>query len=84
MAIVQSDTRHRIDEAVDQVERAIRTARKRAQDLDYLRHEFVHRVRQSPVAAISIAFGAGMLIGVVAGAAAGRRRASGAPGATAA
>lgn len=75
MATAQSETRQRIGEAVDQVERVIKTARKRAEDLDDLRYEFVHRVRRSPIAAVSLAFGAGVLIGVVAGVASKRRRA---------
>ena len=84
MAIVNTETKHRIDEAVDQVEHVIKTARKRAQDLEDLRHEFVHRVRRSPVASISIAFGAGVLIGIATGAVARRRRARGVPAAPAA
>lgn len=84
MATVQSETRQRIDEAVHQAERVIKTARKRAQDLDDLRHEFVHRVRRSPVASVSIAFGAGVLIGIVTGAVARRRRSREIPAAPAA
>jgi ElaB/YqjD/DUF883 family membrane-anchored ribosome-binding protein len=82
MTTVHSETRQKIGEAVDQVERVIKTARKRAQDLDDLRHEFVHRVRRSPVASISIAFGAGVLIGIATGILARRR--SGVPAAPAA
>lgn len=63
---VQGGTLDQIDQVVQASKDAIKTIRHKAQDLDDLRYEVVHRVRREPVKAIGIAVGAGAVLGALA------------------
>jgi ElaB/YqjD/DUF883 family membrane-anchored ribosome-binding protein len=56
-----------IDDAVHASKQAIKTVKRRAQDVADLHDEIVHLVRREPVKAVAVAFGAGILVGVVTG-----------------
>jgi ElaB/YqjD/DUF883 family membrane-anchored ribosome-binding protein len=52
-------------DAVRATNQAIKTATRRVQELADRRYEVAHRIRQQPFKAVGLAFGAGVLLGVV-------------------
>lgn len=62
---VQGGTLDQIDHVVQASKDAIKTIRHKAQDLDDLRYEVVHRVRREPMKSIGIALGAGAVLGAL-------------------
>jgi ElaB/YqjD/DUF883 family membrane-anchored ribosome-binding protein len=56
-----------VDDSMRAARRALKTASNRIQDAVDLRDEAVHRVRRAPLTSVSLAFGAGILVGVVTG-----------------
>jgi hypothetical protein len=62
-----SDTIHRFDDSLNASKEAIKTAKRRAQDVLDRRYDVIHRVRRDPVKALALVFGAGIAVGAVAG-----------------
>jgi len=60
--LIKSLATDAVEDAVHATNRAIKTAKRRVQDLADRRHEVAHRIRQEPFKAIGIAFGAGALL----------------------
>jgi len=56
-----------IEDGVYVARRAIKSARRRVEELGDLRDEAIHRVRRQPVAAVGIAAGAGLAFGIALG-----------------
>ncbi|HEV8348549.1 MAG TPA: hypothetical protein VGQ16_18365 [Vicinamibacterales bacterium] len=65
--LVKSLASDAIDDAVHASKQAIKTVKRRTQDVADLHDEIVHLVRREPVKAVAVAFGAGILVGVVTG-----------------
>lgn len=63
--LIKSLTADAVDDAVHATNQAIKTAKRRIQDLADRRYEVAHRIRQEPFKAIGIAFGAGLLLSAV-------------------
>ena len=57
-----------IENGVHAAKRAIKSARRRVEDIGDLRDEAIHRVRRQPVAAVGIAAAAGFAFGIALGA----------------
>lgn len=56
-----------IEDGVKVARRAIKSARRRVEDLGDLRDEAIHRVKHQPVAAVGIAASAGFAFGIALG-----------------
>lgn len=61
-----------IEDGVHVARRAIKSARRRVEDLGDLRDEAIHRVKRQPVAAVGIAAGVGLAFGIALGWTGGR------------
>ncbi len=62
---VQGSALDQIDHVVQASKDAIKTIRHKVEDVQDLRHEFVHQVRREPIKAVAIALGAGALLGAL-------------------
>jgi ElaB/YqjD/DUF883 family membrane-anchored ribosome-binding protein len=56
-----------IEDGAYAARRALKTARRRVDELGDVKNEVIHRVRRQPVQAIGIAFAAGIVAGAVVG-----------------
>ena len=56
-----------VDEGVHAVRRAIRSVRRDVEELGDLKDEAVHRVKRQPLKAVSVAVGAGLVLGLAIG-----------------
>jgi len=63
--LIKSLATDAVEDAVHATNQAIKTAKRRVQDLADRRYEVAHRIRQEPFKAIGIAFGVGALLGAV-------------------
>jgi ElaB/YqjD/DUF883 family membrane-anchored ribosome-binding protein len=63
--LIKSLATDAVEDAVHATNHAIKTAKRRVQDLADRRYEVAHRIRQQPFKAIGMAFGAGVFLGVV-------------------
>jgi ElaB/YqjD/DUF883 family membrane-anchored ribosome-binding protein len=62
--LIKSLATDAVEDVVHATNQAIKTARRRVQELADRRYEVAHRIRQEPFKAIGIVFGAGVLLGV--------------------
>jgi ElaB/YqjD/DUF883 family membrane-anchored ribosome-binding protein len=63
--LIKSLATDAVEDAVHATNQAIKTAKRRMQNLADRRYEVAHRIRQEPFKAIGIAFGAGVLLSAV-------------------
>jgi ElaB/YqjD/DUF883 family membrane-anchored ribosome-binding protein len=64
--LVKSLAADAVEDAVHATNQAVKTAKRRFQDLADRRYEVAHRIRQEPFKAVGVAFGAGVLLSAVA------------------
>jgi ElaB/YqjD/DUF883 family membrane-anchored ribosome-binding protein len=63
--LVKSMATDAVEEAMHATNHAIKSAKRQIQELADRRYEVAHRIRQEPLKAIGMAFGAGILLGAV-------------------